>query len=56
MSIEDIKMIAAYMTANSEKEDESCAIGHCVMNKAIKYNTCTIPKVHDRTCVLSTYL
>lgn len=35
MSIEDIKMIAAYMTANSEKEDESCAIGHCVMNKAM---------------------
>lgn len=36
MSIEEVKMLAAYMTAHSYEEDECCAIGHSAINKIRK--------------------
>lgn len=39
MSIEEVKMLAAYMTAHSYDEDECCAIGHSAINKIRKSMT-----------------
>ena len=35
MSIEDIKLMAAYMTIHGEHEDEQVAIGHTLINKVV---------------------
>jgi hypothetical protein len=35
MSIEDIKMLAAYMTVHSDDEKEHIAIGHSLVNKVV---------------------
>lgn len=35
MSIEDIKLMAAYMTIHGEHEDEQIAIGHTLINKVV---------------------
>lgn len=35
MSIEEIKLMAAYMAVHSTDDEEAKCIGHCVMNKVI---------------------
>lgn len=35
MSVEDIKLMAAYMTVHSENEDECKCIGHSLINKVV---------------------
>lgn len=37
--IEEVKMLAAYMTAHSYDEDECCAVGHSAINKIRKSMT-----------------